>query len=370
MIRLIDRTVIYVSWRFEMSYKSVIVEANGMKISGCAIFTSKYQGFDPVSKKRIKPGDTIAYKHKDQLTASQRQAIWPNGQCYNLTVLWPQEVDVENTKSSFEPSEYQQDICRALIETDDHIIIEALAGSGKTATLVWLVKELKKRGLDSNKRYLYMAFGKRDQMDLAERLSGFNVDVLTTHSFGFRILKNSWGTEIAPKNSAQFYGDMFLRLLCDNLGLAYTAKNFKKARGTSEYALRSGVIELIGYIKNWALFPQKVKDGYAFNQEQLEEIRQYIYMYEIEPPEEWHGGYEEWQNMLINFASEITCLSIPIEGQELFEIAFDDMLYLPLILNLELPYYDLVFTDESQDFNACQVLLLERLQKVEQKNCA
>ena len=345
------------------SRQIVTVEFGDLTIPGCVIFRSKYDGFDPLSKKRIKAGDLIAYKHKDKLTERQRQTIWPNGQYYNLTVHWPLQA-ANPTATSFTPSEYQKQIWQSLSETDDHIIIQALAGSGKTATLVWLVQELEKHGLAEEQRCLYMAFGKRDQLDLADRLSGMNVEVLTTHSFGFRVLKKVFGSEIQPKNTHQHCGDIFIRLICDVLGLSYTAKSFKQARDHDDYALRANIIELVGYIKNWALFPHRIKGGYEFDAQQQETIQELIHMYEIEPTEDWKGDYTEWKKAIIKYACEIVCLSIPVDGQQLFEISFDDMLYLPLALDLELPYYDLLLTDESQDFNACQVLLLERLQRV------
>jgi hypothetical protein len=158
---------------------------------------------------------------------------------------------------------------------------------------------------------------------------------------------------------------MFIRLLCDKQGWDYSAANFKKARQLEEHKLRGGVIELVGYVKNWAHFPQRTADGWAFTAEQQAAIQKYITMYEIEMPEDWKGERSEWEAALVKWACEIVCLSIPVPGQQLVEIAFDDMLYLPLALGLQLPFYDLLFTDESQDFNACQVLLLERLQKVE-----
>ena len=348
--------------------QTVTVEACGVSIPGCVVFQSKYAGFDPVAKKRIKPGDMIAYKAKDKLSEAQKKAIWPNGKYYNFTVLWPLQVAAANGggKPSFPPSPYQEAIRDTLLETDDHIVMRALAGSGKTATLVWLVYELKDRNLLAGQKVLYMAFGKRDQTDLAQRLHGTGVDVLTTHAFGFRLLKAVYGTEIDVRNSKSFYGDMFIRLICDKEGWAYSAASFKKARQTETHKLRSGVCELIGYIKNWAKFPKRVKDGYAFDAQQKEAIRGYVDMYEIEMPEDWEGDRETWETILVDWACEITCLTIPVPGQSLVEIPFDDMLYLPLVLNLDLPYYDLLFTDESQDFNACQVLLLERLQQVEQ----
>jgi len=346
--------------------QTVTVKVGDLEIPGCVVFASQYPGFDPVAKKRIKPGDMIAYKKQTNLTAQQKKALWPNGKTYNLTVLWPQQqvANGNGGKPKFPPSEYQQAIRTTLFESEDHIVMRALAGSGKTATLVWLVYELQDAGQLAGKQVLYMAFGKRDQMDLADRLAGTGVTVKTTHSFGFGILKGVLGDQMKPRKSKQQYGDMFIRLLCDKADLDYSAKNFKKVRKTQEHTLRGGVCELVSYIKNWAHFPERTKDGWAFTEEQKDAIRQYIGMYEIERPEEWKGTTEEWEDLLVEFACEITCLSIPVPGQQLVEIAFDDMLYLPLALGLEMPYFDLLFTDESQDFNACQVLLLERLQAV------
>jgi superfamily I DNA/RNA helicase len=64
---------------------------------------------------------------------------------------------------------------------------------------------------------------------------------------------------------------------------------------------------------------------------------------------------------LIHYACRVVIENLPAQNHKMTEIDFDDMLYLPLVLSLPIPKYDLVLTDESQDFNLCQILILEKL---------
>jgi hypothetical protein len=130
----------------------------------------------------------------------------------------------------------------------------------------------------------------------------------------------------------------------------------------------------VGFIKNNACFPHfDEKDGYYFDDEQVEFIYALIDEYEIEDPifddvddDKMpvlfdHNDEEAVRDAVVDFAIRCVLRSIPVAGTQPTEIEFDDMLYLTLLFELPLPKYDLVLTDESQDFNACQILLLERL---------
>lgn len=333
----------------------------GVQVNGMILLAAKYPGYDPHHKCKIKVGDAIVYKRKDDLTPAQHDAIFGKGKRYNLTVLWPLRDTVAD-KPVFTPSDYQKAIRACLFDTSDHILISALAGTGKTSTLVWLVHELADAGLTKKQRIVYMAFNTSIADELNEKLRGTGVPALTTHSFGFRLLKSVFGNSL---NVTKRDGDIFIRLVCDDNGFDYSSKGFKDARQTDEYKLRSGVLEMVGYIKNWAIFPERSADGFAFTAEQRERIRGFIDMYEIEPPDDCPFENEEWAELLVDWACRVTAMAIPLPGEGLVEVSFDDMLYLPLALNLSLPYFDLILTDESQDFNACQVELLNRLTGVD-----
>ena len=83
-----------------------------------------------------------------------------------------------------EYSQYQLDIFNEIENGHTNIAINAVAGSGKTTTIVSACKRLKEN--ESNVKFL--AFNKLIADELKEKLNGY-ADVSTLHAFGFSILK-------------------------------------------------------------------------------------------------------------------------------------------------------------------------------------
>jgi superfamily I DNA/RNA helicase len=339
----------------------------GVKLFGLKVMNSKFAGYDLHTGKRFKAGEQIAYLHGSKLTPKESKALFPNGKISAISVRWPlgdgRDIPMQQKElpfvASFTPSEYQVQILSTLLDGEDHILIKAFAGTGKTSTLVWLVQELSKRGLTNDKKIIYLAFNKSIQEELSEKLAGTGVPALTTHAFGFQAIKKVFGGDIKP-TSGKCASDTFLKLVCDENGLPNTAVGFRSARHTEEYSLRSAVLELVGYIKSWAICPlwssSFSQPPWQFSDEQKEAILELVEMYEIELPNTTFSPED-----LMKYACDVVTTNLPIEHNSLVQIDYDDMLYFPLVFNMKLPKYDLVLTDESQDFNRCQIILLEKL---------
>lgn len=336
--------------------QQVDVEVNGVVIPRMSIIKSKYANTDAYSKQKIQEGDQIAYKPIKDLTEVQIKAIFgdkPLGRLTSLIMHWPLRQP-EKPAGEFVPSKYQLDILDSFLNSDDHIQIPALAGSGKTSTLVWLLQELYKTGA-RNVRILYMAFNKAIQLELADRLKGTPYHVLTTHAFGLQILKRAFGKQLAFNGSK--FGLIFLRRLCDLEGWNYSPDTINAAKKLPKYELKKAVKELVGYAKNWAVVP--TYDGFwKFTAEQREFVTGLISIYEIEFDRDKFKIED-----VVELALFVLSTSIPVPGESLTEFDYDDMIYMPLALNLQFPVYDIVLTDESQDFNACQIQMLEKLVK-------
>lgn len=343
----------------------------GVLVKGLRLMASRYDGFDVATGQKFQAGTQIAYAHQSNLTPAQKAAIFPKGKVYPVTVVWPMQQQSQeapqaenegapltevNHKSytPFDPNEHQERILDVLLNTDDHLFIKALAGTGKTSTLVWLVKELVKRDMVKGQKIIYLAFNKSIQEELSVKLAGTGVPAMTTHSFGFAALKRRLGDHIEPKRGMCAQNAFITCLLNDN-GLPKTAANMKKAKQLDEWRIKNAVLELVGYIKSWAIFPTR-KDVWQFSAEQLAEIENLIAVYEIEFPQ-----VEFTPEDLVKYASRVVIALLPEPGQKIMEVDFDDMLYMPLCLNLPFERYDLVLTDETQDFNLCQQIMLERL---------
>ena len=83
-----------------------------------------------------------------------------------------------------EYSEYQLDIFNAVENGSENIAINAVAGSGKTTTIVSACKRLN----ESERDVIFLAFNKLIVEELKGKLSGY-AEVSTLHAFGFNVLK-------------------------------------------------------------------------------------------------------------------------------------------------------------------------------------
>jgi superfamily I DNA/RNA helicase len=357
------------------------IEVCGILVPRMKVMDAQYKGrccrtgkwYDPEKDGPCK----IAFKHRDQLTDDQKRAIFGEKTVYHVTVLLegagvtytpgqaPQQPvaarpapshvrtpQVLQKKKHWNPSKYQSKIMENLLDTECHLFIEALAGCGKTETLVWLVREqqLALRG----KNVIYLAFNKSIQEELVKKLQGTGCIALTTHAFGFQMLKRTF-KELEKAGKGAIYSgksrDLFAQMLSFDLFGEVSDASLKKVKKSDHYKCKSAVVNsggLVGFIKNWAILPTLTEDGYFFADDQREQIKGFLDTYQINVPE----GFTDDQ--VVDYACRVVIASIPAEGEPLTRITFDDMLYLPLVLGLEFPKYDLILTDESQDFNEAQ----------------
>lgn len=101
-------------------------------------------------------------------------------------------VEPAQIMSGFIPSKYQQDIFDFIQHGNGNSVINALAGSGKTSTIVNAVKLI-----PSTCNALFIAFNKEIVKELEEKLAGVkNVQVKTLHSLGLLMIRRNLGTNI------------------------------------------------------------------------------------------------------------------------------------------------------------------------------
>lgn len=211
---------------------------------------------------------------------------------------------------SFKPTEQQEEIYRVIGETDSHLIINAGAGAGKTTTIVEASK------LVEDKKCAFLCFNKSIATELADRLPN-HVEAKTFHSFGFAALRSA-GIKTKMNNYK------LVNIIKDVLG-----KDFNYA----------GLKKLISLMKGSLTSEFDTQGIYALIDE-----------YDIQ-------FYDERQE-------EIAIRAIPkimeMCKQQTHIIDFDDMIWLPLVLDLTIPKYDILFVDEAQDFNESQRELIDR----------
>lgn len=101
-------------------------------------------------------------------------------------------VEPAQIMSGFIPSKYQQDIFDFIQHGNGNSVINALAGSGKTSTIVNAVKLI-----PSTCNALFIAFNKEIVKELEKKLAGVkNVQIKTLHSLGLLMIRRNLGTNI------------------------------------------------------------------------------------------------------------------------------------------------------------------------------
>ena len=86
-------------------------------------------------------------------------------------------------------SPFQKDVFRAVAKHDGHIVVEALAGSGKSTTLIESFKYVPK-----GSKVIALAFNKIIQEELRARAPSYIQEIFTFHSLGYRAIKQRFGT--------------------------------------------------------------------------------------------------------------------------------------------------------------------------------
>lgn len=213
----------------------------------------------------------------------------------------------------------QQQAIFAFIENDSkrHGVVEALAGTGKTTTIVEAVRHT----CDGDSVAVF-AFNKSIATELQSRQWPEGCSISTFHSFGLRVVTSAMGRrEPEP------------RACSDRV----------KALGIfMPFDVRRTVERLVSFAKA-TLAPWS------------------------RPDEKTHRHLEDLLDTAeIDVPKSTTPRTVAIHTRRVLEatfqddhgpIDFDDMIWLPVVRGLSCPTHDWVFVDETQDLNACQLEL-------------
>lgn len=199
-----------------------------------------------------------------------------------------------------------------------NLVVEALAGTGKSTTL----EECVKRTTEGDS-VLVCAFNKPIADALRPRMPR-DVKVATTHSFGFSICGAN-----APHRLD--VGAYLPEMAKDVLGRSYDSRE-----------ARSAVVKLCSAAK-----------GQLYRAEHgADELDSIADRFQIPFPRRgWPRG------RLVNVARQLLRVAEQRPGRT---IDYDDMLWLPIVRDWEVPRFAWVFGDEVQDFNPAQLELLKR----------
>ena len=208
----------------------------------------------------------------------------------------------------------QENIWNAIENSNNHLIVNAGAGCGKTFTIVEGANRL-----PAGTSAAFLAFNKSIATELAERLPS-DVEAKTFHSFGFAAIR---GAGVRTKMNGYKVNNIIKELL----GKDFHVAPLKKLIGLIKGSLTNGT------------------DKHAI----LDLISEYNINFQSDRE--------------LQIALEAIPAILTMCRTQTYHIDFDDMIWLPLVNNYPLPHYDVMFVDEAQDFNEAQRELIRKCVK-------
>lgn len=261
----------------------------------------------------------------------------------------PLPIPAPETGRPFVPSKYQQGVFDALLNGRGDILVNAVAGSGKTKTLEEAVKQLPHHLQNS---CLMTAFNSHIKQELVNRQRAGRipqgVTIQTIHGLGYGVLRRafqpadtrSWVDEHKYRRLTEYYWSGYLAHPVEDA----TQEEREKIRATEEM-VRFAMLTLTDPNSSAELMGMAVHYGVDL------------------PDDEDLGIILAGVPQIIQWGAEGLPKPTP-EGLTYHpsqRIGYDDMIFLPVHLGLPVPHYAICMIDECQDFNRCQQELLLRV---------
>jgi superfamily I DNA/RNA helicase len=264
------------------------------------------------------------------------------------------EDDLAKLTGIARPSVYQADFFRAVLKGDTNILLNAVAGSGKTSSVVGAAKALRKKGKTD---ILFLAFNNHIVKELKSRLPQ-DVKVQTTSSLGYETLRRSFPS---------------VKFELDDLKYRELWRNATRMVGE----FREGVMYRDRHEMTVVKIPVAAADFFLrLDKREQSEVKDRLfrtfqlavmtntYPADLDALDELVGHHGYYLPFIEHYSAFIVGM---LEAGEMMahkgKIAFLDMLYLPEKWNLQPPTYEVVFGDEVQDWNALQLSLVRKVMR-------
>ena len=236
----------------------------------------------------------------------------------------------------FKPSPQQQSFFQWVEKARGNTILEAVAGSGKTTTIIKAIPLMQVHPVNSDwtRSIIVLAFNKKMADELREKVSGFDrVIAGTFHSQGLYLLREAFGKDLE-------------------------INQYKCADIFDQKAIEAGWLEGVIAIKDVILSMVSMAKNRAFSEDAtLEDWEEIVYQFDLD------SGLDTEKYSIIDvipYAQEI--LSLSNENTKIID--YDDMIYMPVLFNVHVKYpKDWVLIDEAQDTNPARRRLAEMLLK-------
>lgn len=204
-------------------------------------------------------------------------------------------------------SDFQKAIFLDIAKGSGHTVVEALAGSGKTSTIVEGFKYVPR-----GKKVLMVAFNKSIAEELKERAPSY-VDVFTLHALGFRAIRQAFGDVKLENRKCQHIVESLI--------------------GNDDWELTINICKAVSLCK-----------GFLFDTpDKVNEVMDRFGIENFEMPRPKFIGYV------------LQAMRMCKESKQIID--FDDMIWFPFVYALNVGKFDVVFIDETQDLNTSQIIM-------------
>lgn len=248
---------------------------------------------------------------------------------------------------AFKPSKYQQKIYDFITNGNGNAVVSAVAGSGKTSTLLGSLGLIPK-----NKKVLFLAFNKSIAKELSERIpsESHNIHVKTVHGYGMSSLLQDLSVDVFAGKYTKMLRDVMEFLQKDDLEIL------------KEYSFKTEEMKLV-YDMQIDFEQEEIENpqGYLSRVTQLCDLGRL----NLINTNDRDKGIDELNEIakkhdvqLVNGECYRAWNLIKMGIAYTSKIDFTDMVFLPIVFNLNVRQYDMVFIDECQDLNACQRTLM------------
>ena len=223
---------------------------------------------------------------------------------------------------AFVPSKYQKAVYTYIQMGKGNALINAVAGSGKSTTIVNALKII-----PAEKQILFLAFNTSIVQELKIKIGNLpNVDVRTLHSLGCKALMKTYHCQVDEnKYTAWLNNGIQTRFI------APTHELSDEDKGT----WKSNISKLLDL----------ARVNLVNHADALEEL---AYKHDI---------------IIVDNEIDVTLKGMSWGQSETSVIDYTDMIYLPVVKRLRMYQFDWVFIDECQDLNAAQRNLFLRCVK-------
>jgi len=228
---------------------------------------------------------------------------------------------------NFSPTEEQIAAVAAAKDTDDNLIIQALAGAAKTSTLILIAEAL------STTSILALAFNKKIAVEMQQRLPP-NCQAMTLNALGHRTWMEATGRRFKVETSKTYD---IMKELVEDLG----PEDKKEA-----YDRFSELIRLVGFGKACGYIPS----GHYDRARRLMDDESFFAHIE-----------QQLTDVERDLVTKATLISLDQSFKGLID--FDDQVLMPTIFQGAFPRYPLVLIDEAQDLSALNHATLHKLAK-------